>query len=63
VHGRHNGANQRWKILYLDKKDKIAKDGLNEQFGFYRNRPFYMISELSYGAYPFDRMMEMLGNT
>jgi hypothetical protein len=22
-----------------------------------------MISELSYGAYPFDRMMEMLGNT
>jgi hypothetical protein len=36
---------------------------LNEEFGFYINRPFYMISELSYGAYPFDRMMEMLGNT
>jgi hypothetical protein len=31
---------------------------LNEEFGFYINRPFYIVSEL-----PFNRVAEMLGGT
>jgi len=31
---------------------------LNEEFGFYINRPFYLVSEL-----PFNRVAEMLGGT
>jgi len=58
VHPRHNGANQRWKVLYLDKKAKTETKGLNEEFGFHINRPFYIVSEL-----PFNRVAEMHGNT
>jgi hypothetical protein len=58
VHSRHNGANQRWKVLYLDKKGKMETRGLNEEFGFHINRPFYIVSEL-----PFNRVAEMLGGT
>jgi hypothetical protein len=58
IHGRHNGANQRWKVLYLDKKAKTETKGLNEEFGLHINRPFYLVSEL-----PFNRVAEMLGGT
>jgi hypothetical protein len=58
VQGRTNGANQRWKVLYLDKKAKAETKGLNEEFGFHINRPFYIVSEL-----PFNRVAEMHGNT
>jgi hypothetical protein len=54
VHQRHNGANQRWKIVYTDTV-KTETKGLNEEFGFYINRPFYLVSEL-----PFNRVAEML---
>jgi len=43
---RHNGANQKWKILYLDEKDEEPTTGLDEDSGLYRNRPFYLISRL-----------------
>lgn len=43
---RHNGANQRWRILYLDEKDQEPTTGLDEDSGLYRNRPFYLISRL-----------------
>jgi hypothetical protein len=46
VHGRHNGANQKWKILYLDEKDEEPTTGLDEDSGLFRNRPFYLISRL-----------------
>jgi hypothetical protein len=58
VHGRHDGASQRWKILYLDEKAKTETKGLNEEFGFYINRPFYLVSEL-----PMNRVVEMLKGT
>jgi hypothetical protein len=45
-YGRHNGANQKWEILYLDEKDKEPETGLDEDSGLYRNRPFYLISRL-----------------
>jgi hypothetical protein len=53
VWNRHNGANQRWKVLYLDKKSKMETKGLNEEFGFHINRPFYFVSQL-----PFNRVAE-----
>jgi uncharacterized protein (UPF0248 family) len=49
---------QRWTIVYLDKKSKTETKGLNEEFGFHINRPFYLVSEL-----PFNRVVEMLGGT
>jgi hypothetical protein len=57
VHQRHNGANQRWKVVYVDTV-KTETKGLNEEFGFHINRPFYLVSEL-----PFNRVAEMLGGT
>jgi len=42
----------------LDKAEKTATKGLNEEFGFYINRPFYLVSQL-----PFNRVVEMLGGT
>jgi hypothetical protein len=57
VHNKHNGANQRWKVVYVDTV-KTETKGLNEEFGFHINRPFYLVSEL-----PFNRVAEMLGGT
>ena len=47
--------NQRWKILYIDEKEKTETKGLNEEFGFHINRPFYIVSQL-----PFNRVIEWL---
>ena len=48
--------NQRWKIVYLDQAEKIAKTGYNEDFGFHVNRPFYIRSRL-----PMKRIAECQG--
>jgi len=53
---RHNGANQRWKIEYLDKAKKEATSGLNKEFGFHIGRPFYLVSRL-----PMKRVAEAVG--
>ena len=58
VHAQTAGLNQKWKVLYLDKAPKTETKGLNEEFGFHINRPFYLVSEL-----PFNRVAEMLGGT
>jgi len=42
--------------LYLDTKKKAETKGLNEEFGFHINRPFYLVSEL-----PFNRVAESIG--
>ena len=52
---RHNGPNQRWNIVYLDKVVK-QKSGLNSKFGFYINRPFYIVSSM-----PMRRVLEVVG--
>jgi len=56
VAGNNGGKNQRWKVVYLDKADKLETKGLNEEFGFHINRPFYIVSEL-----PFNRVAESIG--
>jgi hypothetical protein len=39
-----NGVGQRWRVVYLDKGPKTETKGLNEEFGFHINRPFYLVS-------------------
>jgi len=42
----------------LDKADKIATKGVNKDFGFEINRPFYIVSQL-----PMNKVVEMQGGT
>jgi hypothetical protein len=58
VEARNGKIHQKWKVVYLDKAEKTEVKGLNEEFGFHINRPFYIVSEL-----PFNRVAEMLGGT
>jgi len=45
MYNKHNGANQRWRIVYVDQFKEQSK-GLIEDFGLYANRPFYIRSRL-----------------
>jgi len=58
--GKHNGINQQWDIVYADKWVQPPKKGeLNKDFGFYVERPFYIVSEL-----PKHRYIDVInGNT
>jgi hypothetical protein len=51
-----NNANQRWKIIYLDKAEAIRTKGFNKEFGFHINRPFYIRSRM-----PMKRICECHG--
>lgn len=53
---RHGGKNQRWRIIYVDEGIKASKKGLNKDFGFYINRPFYIMSKL-----PMRRVLDIKG--
>jgi len=56
VYGNNNGKHQRWRVVYLDKAGPVQSKGLNKDFGFHINRPFYLISKL-----PFNRVAECIG--
>jgi len=49
-------ANQRWKIIYVDKAEKVRTKGFNKEFGFHINRPFYIRSRM-----PMQRVLECHG--
>jgi hypothetical protein len=51
-----NNANQKWKIVYLDKAEAIRTKGFNKEFGFHINRPFYIRSRM-----PMQRVAECHG--
>ena len=55
---KHNGKNQQWKIVYLDsiKAGDVKKSGLDSNFGFYRHRPFFIVSRL-----PMKRVIQVVG--
>jgi hypothetical protein len=55
VWNRHNGVNQRWKIVYLDEADKEATKGLNKDFGLFVNKPFFIVSRM-----PMKRVIEVV---
>jgi len=56
VHGNNGGVNQKWNVIYLDKAGKDETTGLNEEFGFDINRPFYIRSRM-----PMKRVMQCHG--
>lgn len=47
VWNKHNGANQKWKVLYIDKIDEKEEKGFNKDYGFHINRPFYIVSRMA----------------
>lgn len=47
MYKKHGQINQQWDIVYKDDMPKEPKKGeLNEDFGFYVERPFHIISQL-----------------
>jgi lipopolysaccharide export LptBFGC system permease protein LptF len=57
IWGRHNKANQRWRIAYADKHKKEKGKGYNRDYGFYITRPFYFRSRM-----PMQRVAERVGS-
>jgi hypothetical protein len=54
----HGGRNQQWKIVYVDEDKPEPKKGeLNEEFGMYVEREFYIETELSSHRY-----LDLIGN-
>jgi hypothetical protein len=52
VYNRHNKLNQQWDIVYTDEwKGEPGKGELNEDFGLYVDRTFYVISEMKANRY------------
>jgi hypothetical protein len=43
---KEGAANQKWKVIYLDKAEAIRSKGFNKDFGFHINRPFYIRSRM-----------------
>jgi hypothetical protein len=55
---KHGGLNQQWDVVYLDEwKGEPGKGELNEEFGLYVERPFYVISQL-----PSNRYLDLINN-
>jgi hypothetical protein len=49
---RHKGLNQQWDIVYADDMEAEPKKGqLNKDFGFYVQRPFYIVSQMAQRRY------------
>jgi hypothetical protein len=58
VNNQSNGLHQQWDIIYADEwKGEPGKGELNEEFGLYVERPFYVISELKSHKY-----LDLIGN-
>jgi hypothetical protein len=43
--------NQQWTIVYVDEYSEPKKGELNEQFGLYVQRDFYVVSQLGENRY------------
>jgi hypothetical protein len=46
LQGNNGGKNQKWNVVYLDKDDGPKTKGINNDFGFHINRPFYIRSRM-----------------
>jgi hypothetical protein len=51
VANRGTGLNQQWEIIYVDQYSEPKKGELNEQFGLYVQRDFYVVSQLGENRY------------
>jgi hypothetical protein len=47
----NNEIRQQWEIIYVDEYSEPKKGELNEQFGLYVERDFYIISAMPSGKY------------
>ena len=48
IYQKHGRINQQWDLVYADEwKGEPGKGELNEDFGLYVQRPFYIVSQLS----------------
>jgi hypothetical protein len=56
ISNKNDSVQQKFDIVYLDKKAKAATSGFNEEFGLHINRPFYLRSRL-----PMRRVAECIG--
>jgi uncharacterized protein (UPF0248 family) len=56
VWGNHGKVNQQWRVVYLDEDKGEQEKGLDKDWGFYINRPFYFVSRL-----PMHRVIECVG--
>jgi hypothetical protein len=54
----HNGANQKWQVLYLDKKAKRDDKAISASWGFKIDKPFFMVSRM-----PMQRCAEAVGGS
>jgi hypothetical protein len=51
-HKKNGGLNQQWDVVYVDEwKDEPVKGELNEKFGLYVERDFYIVSKLPSSRY------------
>jgi len=52
MYKRHGKINQQWDIVYADEYPEEPKKGeMNEFFGLYVERPFYIVSKLGEHRY------------
>jgi len=51
VTNRGNDIRQQWEIIYVDEYSEPKKGELNEKFGLYVERDFYIVSALPSGRY------------
>jgi hypothetical protein len=52
----NKNKNQQWRVIYVDDAEETRTKGLNKNFGFHINRPFYIVSRL-----PMQRVVEAIG--
>jgi len=58
VWNKHKGLNQQWDVVYADEMPEDPKKGeLNQMFGLYVERPFYIVSKL-----PAHRYLDLINN-
>jgi hypothetical protein len=58
VYNKHGRINQQWDIVYADEwKGEPTKGELNEDFGLYVERPFYVTTQL-----PSNRYLDLINN-
>jgi len=58
VYTRNNGLHQQWDVIYADEfPDEPKKGELNEDFGLYVDRTFYIVTQMKSNRY-----IEMVDN-
>jgi len=49
---KHGKLNQQWDVVYADEyEDEPGKGELNERFGLYVERPFYIVTQMNSHRY------------